>query len=151
MAVPGDIPVTRPIVLTVATELSEETHGFAAAGAAALPSVVVRPSQTLNTPVILGEAFTVTVAVVVQPVVAVNVIVLVPEPTPVTVPVAFTVATARFEETHGFNTAGISVLDKIVVCPAQTDNVPAIVGVGFTIICPVKIALLPHNPTACTE
>ena len=151
VVVPEVIPVISPVKFTVATEVSDEIHGLTAAGAAVLDSVVVRPSQTLNIPLIIGEAFTVTFAVVVQPVAAVKVIVALPKPTPVTVPVELTVATATFEEIHGLTTAGVSVLDKIVVCPAQTESVPEITGVGFTIICPVKTVLFPQNPTACTE
>jgi hypothetical protein len=67
MLVPAETPVTRPVLLTVATRGDADTHGLIAAGVPEPVSCVVDPKQTLRVPVIVGKAFTVTVAVVLQP------------------------------------------------------------------------------------
>jgi hypothetical protein len=59
--------VTRPVLLTVATPGVPETQGLTAAGVPDPVNCVVAPTQTVNVPVIVGLAFTVTVAVVEQP------------------------------------------------------------------------------------
>jgi hypothetical protein len=65
---PTATPVTTPVLLTVATPGVPDTHGLVAA---AVPEPVkgdVDPTQTDNVPVIVGAAFTVTVAVLLHPV-----------------------------------------------------------------------------------
>ena len=114
-AVPEEIAVTTPVDVTVATETSEEVHGFKTAGAILLDSVVVSPWQTLNVPVIAASSLTVTVFVSVQTFNAVNVIVVVPDAIPVTTPLALMVATVKSEETHGLSAAGIDTQDNVVV------------------------------------
>lgn len=68
MLVPPATPVTTPILLTVAIAGVAETHGFTAAGVPEPVKVVVDPVQTVNVPVMVGKAFTVTVAVMLHPV-----------------------------------------------------------------------------------
>ena len=67
MLVPAATAVTTPVVLTVATEVVAETQGFTAAGVPEPVRLVVEPIQTDKVPVIVGSAFTVTVAVIVHP------------------------------------------------------------------------------------
>ena len=67
MEVPADTPVTTPTLSTVATAGLAETQGFVAAAVPEPVSVVVRPSQTFKVPLIVGSAFTITVAVMIQP------------------------------------------------------------------------------------
>jgi hypothetical protein len=62
--------------------------------------------QTLRVPVIVGNAFTVTVAVILHPLLLVYVITLVPAETAVTSPVLLTVATPVEADTHGLEVAG---------------------------------------------
>ncbi len=64
---PGLTPVTTPPLVTVATPVLDDVHGLAAAGVPDPVNVIVDPSQTAVGPVIVGSAFTVTVAVLVQP------------------------------------------------------------------------------------
>jgi drug/metabolite transporter (DMT)-like permease len=133
VAVPTDTPVTKPVLLTVATAVLDETHGFTAAAVALPVSCVVRPTQTDNVPVMVGNELTVTSAVCWQPFVLVYVIVAVPAETPVTKPVLLTVATAVLDETHGLTAAAVALPVSCVVRPTQTDNVPVIVGNGLTV------------------
>ena len=65
--VPAATPVTTPVLLTVATAGVADTHGLTAAGAPDPVHVVVLPIGTLAAPVMVGSAFTLTVAVIVQP------------------------------------------------------------------------------------
>jgi hypothetical protein len=65
--VPGLTPVTTPVLLTVATPVLDDVHGLTAAGVPDPVNVIVDPSQTVVGPVIVGSAFTVTVAVLVHP------------------------------------------------------------------------------------
>ncbi len=65
--VPGFTPVTSPPLLTVATPVLEDVHGFAAAGVPDPVNVVVEPTQTVNVPVIVGCALTVIVIVLLHP------------------------------------------------------------------------------------
>jgi len=67
VAVPLEIPVTSPALLTVATDVLEETHGLDVAGSPLPVSCVVDPAQTAVVPVIVGNAFTVTFAVIWHP------------------------------------------------------------------------------------
>lgn len=65
--VPAEIPVTIPPLVTAAINGSEEIHGLIAAAAEALDNVVVKPTQTLKDPTIVGIAVTVMDFVLVQP------------------------------------------------------------------------------------
>ena len=64
---PTVTPVTKPVLLTVATPSVAETHGLTAAAVAEPVREVVDPTQTLSVPVMVGRALTVTVAVIVHP------------------------------------------------------------------------------------
>ena len=61
--VPLDTPVTTPVLLTVATAGVADTHGLTAAAVGEPVSGVVLATHTFSVPVIVGSAFTVTVAV----------------------------------------------------------------------------------------
>ena len=65
--VPAATPVTSPVLLTVATVVVAEVHGVVAFAVPDPVSWVVEPAQTFKVPVIVGKAFTVTVAVWMQP------------------------------------------------------------------------------------
>ena len=60
-------------------------------------------------------------------------IIVVPAVNAVTSPVFETVATAVFEETHGFIAAGDTEPVNCEVPFTQADNVPVIVGNSFTV------------------
>ena len=64
---PAAIPVTNPVLFTVATAGVADTHGLDAAGVPDPVNCVVEATHTLNVPVIVGKAFTVTVAVILHP------------------------------------------------------------------------------------
>ncbi len=65
--VPAATPVTTPVLLTVATPVLEDVHGFAAAGVPDPVNVVVDPTQTVSVPVTVGCALTVIVTVLLHP------------------------------------------------------------------------------------
>ena len=65
--VPAATPVTTPVVLTVATEVVADTQGFTAADVPEPDKLVVEPAHTVNVPVMVGSALTVTVAVTAHP------------------------------------------------------------------------------------
>ena len=65
--VPGFIPVTIPALFTVATPVLEDVQGLTAAGVPDPFNVIIEPSQTAVGPVMVDNAFTVTVAVLVHP------------------------------------------------------------------------------------
>src|SRR5579859_7846419 len=91
MAVPNDIPVTVPLVPTVATDalLLLHTPPTSVPG----PRVVVCPTQIPDVPVNAGGiGLTVTIIVAKHPVESVYVIVAVPPDIPVTNPEGLTVA-----------------------------------------------------------
>ena len=69
--VPFATPVTTPVLLTVATAGVADTHGLTAAGVPDPVQVVLAATATLAAPVMVGSAFTLTVAVIVQPLVLV--------------------------------------------------------------------------------
>jgi hypothetical protein len=136
VAVPAEMPVTTPTLLTVATAGFVLTQVPPATG----ERVVVNPIQILLTPVMLtvGVGFTVTAAVgaEIQPVVVlVNVNVAIPAETPVTTPASVTVATA------GLLLSQVPPLlgDRPVVAPTQILFGPLILTVGnaFTVIAAV--------------
>jgi len=54
-------------LVTVATPGVADTHGFIAAGTPDPVKFVVAPTQAVNVPVIVGNVFIVTVAVMLQP------------------------------------------------------------------------------------
>ena len=60
---PADTPVTKPVLLTVATPVDAETQGFEPAGVPEPVNWVVPVPQMLNVPVTVGKALTVTVPV----------------------------------------------------------------------------------------
>ena len=67
VAVPAATPVTKPVLLTVAIAVLDDTQGFVLAAVAEPVSWVVELMQTLVVPVMVGKAFTVMVACFVQP------------------------------------------------------------------------------------
>ena len=67
MLVPAATPVTRPDVLMVALVAVPDTQGLLIAAVPEPVSWVVEPTQTINVPVMVGRAFTMTVAVLLQP------------------------------------------------------------------------------------
>jgi hypothetical protein len=67
IVVPAAMPVTTPALLTVATPVFDDVHGLTAAGVPEPFNVVVDPTQIVNVPVMVGRAFTVTVAVLLHP------------------------------------------------------------------------------------
>lgn len=131
--VPVEIPVTKPVLSTVAILGDAEIHASVVAGVVDAVSCVVDPSQTFNVLEKRGSEFTVTVAVCIQPLLVMYVIVLVPTATPVTTPVLLAVATDVVEEIQLVVSAGMSVPVNCVVCPKQTFKSPVIVGIGFTV------------------
>ena len=67
MVVPALTPVTNPELSIVATKGLEETHGFTAAGEPVPLNWVVNPTHAFKVPVIAGNPFMVTVAVIWHP------------------------------------------------------------------------------------
>jgi hypothetical protein len=65
--VPAETPVTTPELLTVATLGVADTQGFVAFGVAEPVKLVVKPTQTVGLPVIVGKGFTVIVCVILHP------------------------------------------------------------------------------------
>lgn len=53
---PADIANTNPVLLTVATAGVPETHGLTPAGVPEPVSCVVKPTQTVSVPIIVGFA-----------------------------------------------------------------------------------------------
>lgn len=58
VAVPGLLPVTTPVELTVATVELELTHGLDAAGVPVAERLIVDPTQTLPGPLMTGVELT---------------------------------------------------------------------------------------------
>jgi len=143
VAVPDATPFTTPEVLTVASVVVELLH---TPPVVASVNVVVLPTQTDLVPPIAagaeGNAYTVTVVVLVQPPLFLKVITLVPATTPFTRPVLLIVATVVFADTQGVVVAAVPDPVNWVVNPAQTVNVPVIVGIALT----VTVAVLVHPP-----
>ena len=105
--VPAETAVTKPVLLTVATPVSLDTQGLVEAAVAEPVNWVDVPTRTNVVPVIVGKAFTVTVAVVVQPLELVYVMFALPAETAVTKPVLLTVATPVLLDTQGFVEAAV--------------------------------------------
>ena len=131
--VPVATPVTTPALFTVATAGVPDTHGFTMAGVPDPVRVVVPPVQTANVPVIVGNAFTVTVTVLLHPRLFVYVMTLVPAETPVTTPVLLTVATAGVADTQGLTAAGVPEPVNVVVDPIQTASIPVMVVAAVSV------------------
>ena len=137
--VPAATPVTRPVVLTVATVVVAETQGEVAAAVPEPVNWVVDPTQTVSVPVIVGKAFTVTavLALFLHPLAlaaVVYTIVAVPAATPVTNPDVLTIARVGVEL---LQVPPVVVSVKAVVLPTQTLLVPPIaagaVGRAYTV------------------
>ena len=64
---PAPTPVTNPELSTVATAVSDDIQGVVVAPVAEPVNWVVPFTQTVGVPVMVGSAFTVTRAVVIQP------------------------------------------------------------------------------------
>jgi hypothetical protein len=132
VAVPADIPVTKPALVTVAMAGALLTHVPPLVG----DKVVVEPTQIVLIPVILttGNAVTETAPVGKEvqfgDVLLVNVNVAVPADTPVTTPALSTVATA------GALLAQVppDVGDSVVVKPTQMLFVPEMPTTGNAVI-----------------
>ena len=65
--VPAAMPVTRPVLLTVATVVVADNQGLVAEGVPEPVIWVVDPIQVVSVPVMIAPAVTVTVAVFVHP------------------------------------------------------------------------------------
>ena len=60
------MPVTTPLLLTVATPVLADIHGLVVAAVPLPVKVVVLPTQTLVVPLIVGRALTVTIRAVLE-------------------------------------------------------------------------------------
>ena len=67
VVVPAVIPVTNPVLSTVATAGVEDVHGVVPNGVADPVNCVVNPSHTPRIPVIVGVPLTVTTSVTMHP------------------------------------------------------------------------------------
>jgi hypothetical protein len=138
-AEPAAIPPTTPEASTVATAGKLLLH---VPPVVALLSVVVSPSHTCSTPVVVaGSGFTVTVVVIRQPVGIVYVISAVPSDKPVTTPVAASTLTVASALLH-VPPASASAI--VVVEFTHTAIVPVIAdGSGFTFTVTALVAWQP--------
>jgi hypothetical protein len=130
VAVPDEIPLTIPVLPTVAIAVLLLLH---VPPVVVLAKVVEAPAHAPAFPVIaLGKTFTVTIFVTLHPVVSIYVIVAVPATRPFTTPVDEPiVATVVLLLDH---IPPSVVLLKLVVSPIQTLAVPDIAeGCGFTV------------------
>ena len=64
---PADTPVTRPVLLTVATPVFDDVHGVVPSAVPVPLSWVVEPTQALKVPLMVGRASMVTVSVTEHP------------------------------------------------------------------------------------
>jgi hypothetical protein len=138
--VPAAIAVTTPAVETVATPVLEDVQGVEALAVAEPVKVLEEPTQADNVPEIVGNAFTVNIAVVVHPFVFMYVIVDVPAAIAVTTPAVVIFATPVLEDVQGVEAFAVAEPVKVEVLPTQADNVPEIVGKAFT----VNMAVVVH-------
>ncbi len=67
VVVPAVMPVTNPVLSTVAIAILEEVHGVVVAGVADPVNWVVKPWQIVALPVIVGKVLTVTTWVIKHP------------------------------------------------------------------------------------
>jgi hypothetical protein len=139
---PVATPVTKPVLLTVATRVFELLQ---LPPVAASVSWVVAPPHTVKVPVIVPaviEELTVTIFVaeaLPQLFVTAYVIVAVPAETPVTIPVLPTVATPVAPELHTPPlTASLSVMGVLVQSMDAPEMLPA-PGNAFTVITVVNV------------
>ena len=122
------VPVATPKTLpakTVATVVTELTHvppiGLSL-------SVIIAPTHSAVGPVMIGIGFTVTIAVLAQPVGNVYEMTAVPGNAPLTMPdVGMTAAILPAPEVHK---PPVVASISVVVAPAHTDNVPAVIVAG---------------------
>jgi hypothetical protein len=140
--VPADIPVTIPVLETVATNGFEVTQGVLAFGEADPVSVVVAPMQADKVPVIVGAAVTLTVAFTVQPFEFVYVITELPTETAETTPPEVIVTRVMVAEIQGLELAGVPVPVNVVVFPTHMFNVPVITGAAIIVTNAVAVQLL---------
>jgi len=117
----------------VATEVLDDNQGVVVAAVAEPVNCVVAPIHTEFVPVIVGTAFTVTVAVTEQLATLVYVIVVVPVAIAVTIPVLDIVATPVLEETHGLVVAAVPDPVNWIVDPIHTGELPVIVGLALIV------------------
>ena len=126
--------VTKPLESIVATEGSEEIQGVVVAAVADPVNCKVGVEiHAVKFPVIVGNALTITDAVILHPLELVYVIIVVPALTPVTTPAVLTVATEVFEAPHGLVAAGVPDPVNALVEPTQILTVPVIVGNALTV------------------
>jgi hypothetical protein len=140
--VPANIPVTIPVLETVATNGFEDIQGVLAFGEADPVSVVVAPMQADKDPVIVGAAVTLTVAFTVQPFEFVYVITELPTETADTTPPDVIVTRVMVAEIHGLELAGVPVPVNVVVFPTHMFNVPVITGEAIIVTDAVAVQLL---------
>lgn len=94
MVVPAATAVTIPVAASiVATDRSDDVHAVGDAAVVVAERLEVEPTQADKVPEIVGAAYTLNVAVVVQPLVFMYVRVVDPAATDVTTPVLDIVAT----------------------------------------------------------
>ncbi len=67
VVVPAETPVTNPVPSMVATAVFDETQALVVVGVAEPVNCVCNPEHTVNVPVIVGKALTVTSAVITHP------------------------------------------------------------------------------------
>ena len=113
--------------------MSEESHGVVELAVPLPVNCVVVAIQADKVPVIIGEAYIVTVSVAVQPLVSVYVISDVPLVNPLTNPVLSTVATVLSEEAHGIIALAVLLPVNCVLAPVHADKVPVNDVVGLTV------------------
>jgi len=105
--VPAATPTTAPEPLTVATFVFEEDHGEVVDGFVVALKFTFDPTQIDDEPVMIGNGFTVNVAVLEHPLLSVYVIVVVPTDNAVTNPLMVTVATDVAELVQGLIAAAV--------------------------------------------
>ena len=107
--VPAETPVTKPVTVTVATEVLEELQGLLVAAGGVPDNCVVNPTHTEVVPVTAGLGLTVKSCVTGHPKLFVNVMVVVPDATLVTKPELDTVATDVLLDVQGLELLGVPV------------------------------------------
>ena len=128
VVVPPPVPVTIPLLFTVATPVTLLAH---VPPLVALVSVVEFPWHTIIVPVIGVSRFTVSVIVLEQPAPVVYVIVVVPMATPAAMPVPLLIVAV--EVLLLVHVPPLMALLSLVVPPTHTIVVPVIGATGFTV------------------
>jgi hypothetical protein len=113
--------------------LSLDDHGVVVDDVPLPLKVTVASTHTVKVPVIVGNAFTVTVSVMLQPLSFVYVMAAVPTATPVTSPVLLTVATDVLPLVQALLVAAVPLPLNAILDPIHTLVVPLIVGNAFTV------------------